>query len=289
MEIAEDKNPYVFQVDSEIVQNVYNTQDNYLISYNEECTNKDTCAIYFSSNDIYFPNTEDVFKNKIIDKNFFEWYGIRIKNVYKHILLRDVHKQWYLSGVNKEINSPESLLKFLINETKGYTIVTVGSSAGGFAAVLYGSKLKAKKAIIFNAQFEIKTLLDSSTSNIDPFIFRYKNLPVSKYYDIKPFLNKSTDVFYFYSLGSKWDAEQHEHIKDVQSIHVIPFSTNHHGIPFLKSALNVVINLERNKLKKFIKSKNNPIIFTIRMIGLVKTFQGAKKQLLHKYKKKENN
>ena len=287
MEIKENKHPYVFQVDSEIVQNVYNTQDNYLISYNEECTNKDTCAIYFSSNDIYYPNTQEVFQQRIIEKDFYEWYGTRITNAYKHILVRDVHKQWYLSGINKEISSPEKLLKFLKNETKGYTIVTVGSSAGGFASVLYGSMLKAKKAIVFNAQFEIKTLLDSSNSSTDPFIFRYKNLPVSKYYDIKPFINKNTKVFYFYSLGSKWDAEQHEHIKDVQSIHVIPFSTNHHGIPFLKSALNVVINLEGYKLTKFIKSKNNPIVFTIRMIGLVKTLQGAKKQLLHKYKKRK--
>tara|TARA_R110002126_G_scaffold286935_3_gene439232 strand:- start:8445 stop:9302 length:858 start_codon:yes stop_codon:yes gene_type:complete len=285
MEIKKDKNPYVFQVDSEIVKNVYNSQDNYLISYNEKCSNKNTCAIYFSSNDIYFPNTQEVFEQRIIEKDFYEWYGTRITNAYKHILVRDVHKQWYLSGINKEINSPESLLNFFITETKGYSILTVGSSAGGYAAVLYGSMLKAKKAIVFNAQFEIKTLLDSSNSSTDPFIFRYKNLPVSKYYDIKPFINKSTKVFYFYSLGSKWDAEQHEHVKDVQSINVIPFSTNHHGIPFLKFALNVVINLEGYKLTKFIKSKNNPIVFTIRMIGLVKTFQGAKKLLLHKYKK----
>lgn len=285
MEIKELKDPFVFQVDSEIVQDVYKNNDNYLTSYNNNCKDKDTCAIYFSSNDIYYPNSEEVFKQRIVDKNFFEWYGTRIKNAYKHILLRDVHKQWYLSGINEKINSPEKLIEFLTLETKGCTITTVGSSAGGYAAVLYGSILKAKKAIVFNAQFEITSLLSSSSRDIDPFIFRYQKLPVSKYYDIKPFIDKDLEVFYFLSAKSTWDAEQHKHICDVDTINVIPFKTKHHGIPFLKSALSVVLNLDEATLKKN-KSKNNPIWFTVKMIGLVKTYQGAKKQLLHKYRNK---
>ncbi|WP_158847899.1 hypothetical protein [Algibacter sp. L1A34] len=279
------KTPYVFQVDSEIVKDIYKNNNNYLISFNEECTDKNTCAIYFSSNDIYYPNIEDTFRKKIIEKNFFEWYGTRIKNVYKHILVRDVHKQWYLSGINDQINSPEKLLFFLENETKNSSVITVGSSAGGYAAVLYGSLLKAKKAIVFNAQFEIKTLLASSNSNINPFIFRYSKLPISKYYDIKPFINKELNIFYFLSANSAWDAEQYQHIKDVKTIRVIAFNTKHHGIPFLKSALSAVINLDEVKFKNFTKSKNNPIFFTIRIIGLLKTFKGAKKQLLYKYNK----
>jgi hypothetical protein len=289
MEIKQDPDSFVFQVDSEIVQNVYKNNDNYLVSYDKDCSNKNTCAVYFSSNDIYFPNTEDTFKKRIVDKNFFEWYGTRIKNVYKHILIRDVHKQWYLSGINQYINSPEKLLDFLKKETEHYTLTTMGSSAGGYAAVLYGSLLQAKKAIVFNAQFEIKTLLNSSSSDINPFLFRYQNLPISRYYDIKPYLNQELNVFYFLSANSAWDAEQHEHIKNVDNINVISFNTKHHGIPFLKSALSTVINLEEGKLKKFVKSKNNPIVFTIRMIGLLKTFNGAKKQLLHKYNKRKNN
>lgn len=277
---------YVFQVDSEIVKDVYLNNDNYLITYNEDCMDKSSCAIYFSSNDIYYPNSEDVFKKKIVEKNFFEWYETRIKNNYKHILLRDVHKQWYLSGINGEISSPEKLLNFLVKETKNYIITTVGSSAGGYAAVLYGSMLKAKKAIVFNAQFEINSLLDKSSAKVDPFIFKYRNLPVSKYYDIKPFIHKELNLFYFLSTVSEWDAEQHEHVKEVTSINVIPFKTKHHGVPFLKIALYRVINLENEKLRKFTKLNNNPIIFTIRMVGILKTIRGAIKQLLHKYKTK---
>ena len=48
---------YSFQVDDAIVQEMRNTRDNFLIQYDKQCPTKEYCAIYFSSNDIYFPNT----------------------------------------------------------------------------------------------------------------------------------------------------------------------------------------------------------------------------------------
>lgn len=286
MERKDVKESFVFQVDSEIVQKNYKENDNYLIFHNEDCENKETCAIYFSSNDIYFPNSEEMFQKRIVEKNFFEWYGTRIKKAYKHILVRDIHKQWYLSGINEEVNSPEELRDFLRKETEGYEVITVGSSAGGYAAVLYGSMLNAKKAIVFNAQFDISTQLNTSSIDIDPLIFRYRDLPVAKYYDIESFINKKLKVFYFLSVESEWDFEQYQHIKKVNNINVISFKTKHHGIPFLKSALSEVINLEDSKLEQFTSSINNPILFTIRMIGLVKTIKGTYKQLVIKYNKR---
>ena len=98
---------FVFQTDSDIVRNVYDTQHNYLIEYNEQCKDKTYCAVYFCSNDLYYPNVEDIFRKRIVEKNFFEWYNLRIEKAYKHIFVRDVFKQWYLSGINQSIDSPE--------------------------------------------------------------------------------------------------------------------------------------------------------------------------------------
>ena len=108
---------FVFQTDSDIVRNVYDTQHNYLIEYNEQCKDKTYCAVYFCSNDLYYPNVEDIFRKRIVEKNFFEWYNLRIEKAYKHIFVRDVFKQWYLSGINQSIDSPERLIEFLKNET----------------------------------------------------------------------------------------------------------------------------------------------------------------------------
>lgn len=124
-----DTSYYVFQTDSEIVRQVYEKQDNYLIEY-DEAGPKDWCAIYFCSNDIYYPNTEEIFRKRIIEKNFFEWYHSRIKKASKHIFVRDIFKQWYLAGINARIDTPEKLTAFLRNETEGFHVVTIGSSAG---------------------------------------------------------------------------------------------------------------------------------------------------------------
>ena len=57
-----NKSMFVFQTDSDIVRNVYDTQHNYLIEYNEQCKDKTYCAVYFCSNDLYYPNVEDIFR-----------------------------------------------------------------------------------------------------------------------------------------------------------------------------------------------------------------------------------
>ena len=40
---------FVFQTDSDIVRNVYDSQHNYLIEYNEQCKDKTYCAVYSQS------------------------------------------------------------------------------------------------------------------------------------------------------------------------------------------------------------------------------------------------
>lgn len=68
MEKIEQTTYHIFQTDSKIVNQVYHEQDNYLIEYDKK-GDKEWCAIYFCSNDIYYPNTEEVFYNRIINLN----------------------------------------------------------------------------------------------------------------------------------------------------------------------------------------------------------------------------
>ena len=90
---------------------------NMLIEYDESCVDHSTCTIYFSSNGIYFPNEENVFRSVIIHKDRYEWYKTRRKS-YKHIFVRDVYKQWYAEGINDQYNTIEKLGQLLIQETK---------------------------------------------------------------------------------------------------------------------------------------------------------------------------
>jgi len=274
----------IFQIDSCVVKDAYRNNPNYLIKYSEEPKNHDYCALYFCSNNIYYPNNEYTFNKRIIEKDFYEWYTTRVQRAHKHIYLRDLFKQWYLKGINSEINSPERLLEFLQQETKGYKIITVGSSSGGYAAILYGMLLKAEKIMAFNPQFELKSLLTTSEEYTDPFIFRLKDTPLYEYYDLKNLIDaKTVDIFYFYSTKSIWDKVQYEYTKDIADIHRIAFSTNHHGIPFLKVCLPDVINASTDVLSSLTGKIHHPYRFSIQMVGLWNTFRGLISQVYRAY------
>lgn len=275
---------YVFQTDSEIVNQVYQSQDNYLIEFDTK-GDKEWCVVYFCSNDIYYPNKEEIFHKRIIEKNFFEWYHSRINIASKHIFIRDIFKQWYLAGINKDIDTPEKMIDFLKNETEGYKVITIGSSAGGYAATLYGSLLKAEYVLAFNARFEIYSVLKRSTEAINPLAFRLKEKR-KNVFDLNHFINKSTKYFYFFSKKSPLDIIQKNHIKKSDNIYTITFNTKHHGIPFLKVALPKVINLNPFQLEKFSHSIHSPIIFTIKMVGIKATLIGLYKQIKQAYNKR---
>ena len=270
-----------FQVDASIVQDMRNTRDNFQVLYDEQCPTKDYCAIYFSSNDIYYPNTEEIFRKRIIEQDAYEWYGTRIHKAYKHIFLRDIYKQWYLKGINNNIETPEKLLGWLSAETNGYKVIALGSSAGGYAAMLYGSQLQAERILAFNPQFELNSLFERSDEAKNPILYRLKETEDCKYLDITQWIRSApSNLFYFYSSKSPWDVEQHQHIQDVEGIHRIGFSTSHHGIPFLKVALPKVLNMATQDLYKLESQTNNPITFTIQMVGLKGAFIGLFKQFI---------
>lgn len=261
----------IFQIDSEYAKSAYQSK-NFEIEYTANSCEIKYCTIYFSSHNIYYPNTPSEFRKRIMEQDYYEWRNYKTNVSQKHIYVRDIFKQWYLTGINNEINTPEKLLDFLKRETNGYRIITVGSSAGGYAAVLYGSLLNAEKILAFNAQFEINSLLIYSKEHINPLVFRLKNQPVSKYYDTTAFIKSNIDIFYFYSTKSEWDSEQFAHTNKLPSIYKIGFRTSHHGIPILKDNISIILNMNKEDLIGLVgSSPYNVFYFSVRIIGFKKT------------------
>ena len=128
-------------------------------------------------------------------------------------------------------------------------------------------------------------MLKTSNPVTDPLIFRNSNSVLKEYFDLRNFINPSVDIYYFLSLKSDWDAREFKHIANLKNIKTIAFKTGHHGIPFLKVALETVINLENSQLDKLAESTHFPVFFSIRMVGLLKTFNGLLNQISIKLKK----
>lgn len=71
------------------------------------------------------------------------------------IYLRDLKHNWYLNGVPGVGNTVEEITNFLLDQKALYSfrkIITIGASAGGFAALLYGSRIGADVIMAFSPQ-----------------------------------------------------------------------------------------------------------------------------------------
>ena len=53
----------------------------------------------------------------------------------------------------------EKVARFLAGETSNLKVIILGSSAGGYAAVLLGSLLKSDRVLTFNGQFDLEYIL----------------------------------------------------------------------------------------------------------------------------------
>lgn len=82
----------------------------------------------------------------------FEFLKSFAKKHCKRVFLRDLKSCWYHQGIDDDIDSIPALRKYLEQEVHGYEVCTVGCSAGGTAALLFGHLLKAKVAVAFGPQ-----------------------------------------------------------------------------------------------------------------------------------------
>ncbi len=219
--------------------------NNYIIEKDKNCNQ---AVIYFSSRGLCGENDIELFRRNIVEKNKFEFYGTRIKNS-KHIFLRDIRNNWYRDGINTNLNSREKLLEFLKEQTKGLDIITVGSSAGGYAALLYGNLLNAKKIFAFsplpeNANDEILLLENIKNSSIPSYVLCPSNLEN----DIR-ILNK---------------------LQNNKCIKALLIKSNVHGVPIHREVVKKIINSSDKKIQKLYSGKiYNERYFVIKYFGII--------------------
>ena len=257
-----------------MIYSVWETKKNYLIEYvNDDAIKSDqnVCAIYFSSNGIWFPDTVNTFYHSIIEKDRFEWYGTRVKRAKKHIFIRDVFKQWYVNGINQHLDSVEKVADWLRAECKGYKTVVIGSSAGGYAAVLFGKLIDADIQIAFSPQLDISQYHKDETKY--PLMTRDY-----KYNSISEFARTSNKLFLFYSKDSKNDYLDIDIAKQV-GCNIIMFDNIVHGVPFNLVALPTVINMCEEKLLSLQGKLIIPFWFSVRYMNLQATVSKLKKKI----------
>lgn len=189
------------------------------------------CLIFFSSNGLYYPNTKEEFERVIIDQDQYEWERIAENELIKGyaskvIFIRDIYKQWYVKGINKTCSNLNALFELLRKLTEGYQVVTLGSSSGGYAAVLCGVKLYALKIYSLSGQFSIRNEVDDYF-----WLNKYKNdRKRACYYEIIDLVKESDiPIFYFYPAKCSQDIMQYDLIKNMTNVYGFAFDRDVHA------------------------------------------------------------
>jgi hypothetical protein len=129
---------------------------------------------------------------------------------YDKYFYTDSRKAWYNRGIESISTTVEKTVEYLKEKISPYKqVIFIGSSAGGYAAILYGSILKIDHVIAFYPQTEISN-----------FCLNCKD---ETYFDVKPFLNDKTKyTLYGSNLFQGYHSiVQCERICDKQNIELI--------------------------------------------------------------------
>jgi hypothetical protein len=118
--------------------------------------------------------------------NFFNKHYTHHNRLY----YLDKHQYWYHRGmVGISTNIPETV-RYLKNKIKGYKkVIFIGMSAGGYAAILFGSLLNVQAVLTFLPQTMLCTHKKREGVSI-------KNLDRA-YLDIKPYINDVTQYIVY--------------------------------------------------------------------------------------------
>lgn len=251
-----------------MIEEVYQDEKaNYLIEDSKE--NSKLCVIYFSGHGLFFPETTENFRRVIVDENRFEWYKHRFDGTSKSIFVRDICKNFYVEGINSKYDSVDSLCDFLAKESAGYEVVTIGSSAGGYAAVLFGCLLKAKRVYSFSGQIDLWNYFDFPNKKL--LQKSREESAKAKYYNLVDLLDsaESTTVVYFTPAHCKEDIYQVEQLRKSSNnkIVLISIKSRRHGVPVLRESLPFVWQLEESELLKAASKPMSLLAFTMRCGG----------------------
>ena len=244
--------------------------DNFLLKKGK---NGRRTVIFFSSNGLVLDDPQDV--KRVVESNAYEWMNISEGMDCNLIFVRDLKKSWYLCGINNELNSVDKLLGKLRELSSGTEVITVGSSAGGSAAILFGCLLNAEAVIAFSCQFTIEYVVEELSNDCYRYLYEYSKHNSPEYYNLSRVMNshKAVPIFYFYPAYSEIDKRQYGIASSAENVKIFYVKASGHGyVPSAKS-LQALLNMNKNALlaihEKFGAEVVPPYVLEYRIVGLI--------------------
>lgn len=235
-----------------LIKEQYEQNDNYCV---EEIGNGDKCFIFFSSNGLWVPNEQAAFEEQIIKKDRYEWKKVGhskeiLSQAGRIIYVRDIYKQFYVCGINKNINTINSLCELLRKLTRGMKVITCGISSGGYMATITGIFLQAEIIFNFGGQWSLSDI----DRNMYFTVLHANEEKYRRYYNITWLLkNNKIPVLYFYSAFNQWDIQQIGILRSYQereNIYCYAMNSDLHGYCLFKSCYKKLLTGNFPKMLK---------------------------------------
>jgi hypothetical protein len=218
--------------------------------------------IFFSSHALYHPNTAAEAHKVLFTKDRYEWARTTPSNAARIIYVRDVWKQWYLLGTSQQVETPDSLTEKLRHLSSGFgDIVCVGVSAGAFAAVWHGTRLRARHIFSFAGQADLTLEVQTPEQCA-------KNPVVARMIATEPHLTRlaeslqvsNSTVYHLHGSASAQDLPHAELLKPHKQVTIVSFRSTLHGVPFSGRGLTWLIQSRiRTKLLLNVFSRLPPV------------------------------
>lgn len=106
---------------------------------------------------------------------------------YDKYFVIDKQQCWYHSGISGITSNIPETVDYLREKVSKYkNVYFIGNSAGGYAAILFGSLLNVTKVLAFQPQTDIHLVNDVECTKLD-----------SRFTDIKPYINSLTEYILY--------------------------------------------------------------------------------------------
>lgn len=164
----------------------------------------------------------------------FEFYGSLSKLNVDFILIREPSKRWYQHGLQDIKGGFQGFIKYLselIAEHEDKKLVVVGASAGGYAAILFGSLLNADQIISYGPQTYISDELRGPL-NERRWWPELKNITELHYGDLLPVVsnNLESKIHIFFGSDDFFDFLHAAHLIECPNVTISMIENGDHGV-----------------------------------------------------------
>lgn len=162
-----------------------------------------------------------------------------IKKELNLMFVKDFRQCWYqkgLLGISDSIDETIAFFKQEMSKHNFKKIICVGTSAGGYAAILFGTMLNADEILAFSPQSKVNRDIfrnfKSTGSSIKDIDFNSPYLNLSKLPELSSY---SGTINLFYGSQNKRDTNHAMNLSQFKSVNLIPLPTDTHATArFLK-------------------------------------------------------